>query len=71
MKKRAFNEFKEKPMVEIEKEIATLRERLRGLKFDLAAGKVKNAKEVREVKRSIAQLLTFVNESKRNSNRKT
>lgn len=66
MKRKAFNEFKEKPVVEMEKEIETLRERLRGLKFNLAAGKVKNAKEVKNVKKSIAQLLTVVNELKQN-----
>lgn len=66
MKKKDFAQFKQKPVIELEREVTTLRERLRGLRFDLVAGKVKNAEEIRELKRSIAQLLTLITMSKQN-----
>ncbi len=37
------------------------RERLRKLKFDLSAGKVKNVREVRSIKKDIAKILTILN----------
>ncbi|PIV12776.1 MAG: 50S ribosomal protein L29 [Candidatus Nealsonbacteria bacterium CG03_land_8_20_14_0_80_36_12] len=36
------------------------REKLRQLRFDLAAGKVKNVKEIREIKKDIAKILTIL-----------
>ena len=41
-----------------------LREKLRALRFDLQAGKVKNVKEVKQVRRNIAQILTIMKEKK-------
>ena len=38
------------------------RERLRSLRFDLVAGKVKNIREFRAIKKSIAQVLTILKE---------
>ena len=40
------------------------RERLRSLKFDLASGKVKNVREIRELKKTIARILTLLTESR-------
>jgi ribosomal protein L29 len=59
MKKRELNIHREKPISEIEKEVREARARLEGLKFDLAGGKVKNIREVRAVRKTIAQLLTL------------
>lgn len=36
------------------------REKLMQLRFDLAAGKVKNVREIRKVKKEIAQALTLL-----------
>jgi len=36
------------------------REKLRQLRFDLAAGKVKNIREIRVVKKDIAKILTVL-----------
>jgi large subunit ribosomal protein L29 len=36
------------------------REKLRLLRFDLAAGKVKNVKEVREIRKDIARIQTLL-----------
>ena len=38
------------------------RERLRDLRFSLAGGKVKNVREIREIKRDIAKILTIIKE---------
>jgi ribosomal protein L29 len=62
MKKSDFKTIKNKPVPEIEKELNDLRARLVNLKFDLAAGKVKNIQEVHSVKKGIAQLLTVLKE---------
>ncbi|MFH1161866.1 MAG: 50S ribosomal protein L29 [Candidatus Jorgensenbacteria bacterium] len=59
MKKKELHTYREKPMPEIEKEIREARARLEALKFDLVRGKVKNIREVRAVKKTIAQLLTL------------
>jgi len=65
MKKRVFQEYKEKPMPELEKELKTLKERMVNLKIDLATGKVKSLKEMKEIKKSIAQFETLLNERTR------
>lgn len=59
MKRKEFQAQKEKPVAELEKEIREYRARLEALQFDLAAGKVKNIKEIKAVKKNIAQLLTI------------
>ncbi len=64
MKKQELKKYREKPISELQKELAFLREKLLKLKFDLAAGKVKNIQEIRNVKKSIAQILTLINEKK-------
>ena len=60
MKKKNFQETKDRPAAELRKDVAEYQERLRVLKFDLAAGKVKNIREIRAVKKSIAQILTII-----------
>lgn len=59
MKRKEFQSNKEKPVAELEKEIREYRARLEMLRFDLAAGKVKNIKEIKAIRKSIAQLLTL------------
>ncbi|MBI5147816.1 MAG: 50S ribosomal protein L29 [Parcubacteria group bacterium] len=61
MKKNAFQELKNKSAEELRRNLISGRERLRGLKFDLAAGKVKNVGEIRETKKTIAKILTLIN----------
>lgn len=36
------------------------REHLRSLKFDLSAGKIKNVREIRRIKKDIAKILTLL-----------
>ncbi len=45
---------------ELQKILVDNREKLRQLRFDLSAGKVKNVREIRKVKKEIAQILTLL-----------
>lgn len=65
MKKREIQELKNKPLAELEKLVKEGRERLRVLKFDLAAGKVKDVKELRGLRKDLARAFTFINSQKR------
>jgi ribosomal protein L29 len=60
MKKKEFQEYKNKSENELLKDFALYRERLANLKFDLAAGKVKNIREIRAIKKTIARILTLL-----------
>lgn len=60
MKKREIQNLKNQPVAELAKMIKDGRERLRALKFDLAAGKVKDVRELRSLKKDIARALTFI-----------
>ncbi|KKS25619.1 MAG: hypothetical protein UU85_C0001G0049 [Candidatus Wolfebacteria bacterium GW2011_GWA2_42_10] len=61
MKRKEFQQFKNKPLSELQKNLADYYERLRQLKFDLFQGKVKNIREIKETKRAIARILTIIN----------
>jgi len=45
---------------ELEKELKDNREKLRQMRFDLAAGKVKNVREIRRIKKEIARIMTIL-----------
>lgn len=51
-------ELRQKSKSELQKILLDDREKLRQLRFDLAAGKVKNVREVRKIKKDIARILT-------------
>ncbi|MEK9134917.1 MAG: 50S ribosomal protein L29 [Patescibacteria group bacterium] len=44
---------------EILKTLQEKREKLRQLRFDLSAGKVKNVREIRQIKKDVARILTL------------
>ena len=60
MKKKELQELKNKPVGELEHLIVDSAERLRALRFDLAAGKVKNVNELHQTRRKIARAKTFL-----------
>ncbi len=64
MKKKKLQEFGNKSDGELMKDLAENRERLSRLLFDLAQGKVKNISEIKEVKRTIARILTLMSQKK-------
>lgn len=51
----------------LESEIAEQREILRRARFDLAAGRVKNIRQIRGTRRSIARLLTVLKEMRKSA----
>lgn len=69
MKRKALQEHRTKQSAELVAELTKHEERLESLRFELAAGKVKNIREVREVKASIAQLKTLLAEQARRDQR--
>lgn len=53
-------DLRQKSKEELEKLLKDSQERLRQLRFDLAAGKVKNVREIRMTKKDIARILTLL-----------
>ena len=56
------SELKQKSKEELQKILTENRNKLRQLRFDLASGKVKNVREIRKIKKEIAQILTLSRE---------
>lgn len=63
MKKKDLEQLKTKSKAELAKMLGELKDRLWNLKKDLVAGKVKNVREIREIKKNIARILTFIKQS--------
>jgi large subunit ribosomal protein L29 len=61
MRRKEIQELRTKPRAELQKMLKEARERLRALRFDLEAGKVKNVAELRKLRKDIARILTFLN----------
>lgn len=57
-------ELRKKTPMQLKKLEFPLREELRQLRFDLASGKVKNVRRIREIKRDIARILTLLSSTK-------
>ncbi len=57
-------ELKTKSKEELYKLLLDSSKKLQDLKFNLAAGKVKNVRSVRALKKEIARILTLLNEMK-------
>lgn len=53
-------ELKLKPEAELKRQLTDNREKLRQLRFDLSAGKVKNVRVIRQTRKEIAQILTLL-----------
>ena len=51
-------ELRQKSKKELQELLEGQKETLRQLRFDLAAGKVKNVRQIRQLRRTIAQILT-------------
>ena len=54
-------ELKEKSSEELQKLLREKRENLRQFRFELAQGKLKNTKKIKNIKRDIARILTMIN----------
>ncbi len=64
-------ELRRKSIKELEQNLSSLREKLRELRFNLAGGKVKNLKEIRQTKTDIAKILTILKEEQNEQKNKT
>ena len=62
MKKKDIQELKNRPTDELTRLIGESGEKLRVLRFDLAAGKVKDITEIHEMKKKMARMKTFIRE---------
>ena len=60
MKKKEVQELKIKSEAELVRLIKDAGEKLRKLRFDLAAGKVKDISQIRETRKGIARMKTFI-----------
>ena len=61
MKKKDLEQLKSKAVNELTDDLKTHKERLWQLKVDLQAGKVKNVRELRQIKKTIAVINTVLN----------
>ena len=64
MKKQDFQQLKSKSHAEMQKELHETQVKLRDLKFDLAAGKVKNVSQIKKLKKVVARLSTMITAKK-------
>lgn len=55
-------QLRKKSLEDLEKMRMNSREELRNLRFDLASGKVKNVRRIRELKKEIARISTLLKE---------
>ena len=60
-------DIKAKSDVELQKQLAVSREKLRDLKFKDANKQIKNVKSLNKHKKTIARILTILNERSRNA----
>ena len=56
-------DYKRMGKKELSKLLIENREKLRQMKFELSAGKIKNVREVRKMKKDIARILTLLEQS--------
>lgn len=56
------SELRQKTKPELQKLLQDNREKLRQFRFDLVSGKVKNVREIRQIKKDIARILTILSE---------
>ena len=55
-------ELKQKTKKELERLLEDSREKLRNLRFDIQMKQSKNVREIRKIKKLIAQIFTFINQ---------
>lgn len=62
MKKKDLEKLKNKPGPELKEDLKNHKEHLWKLQVDLRAGKVKNVREIRTIKRTVAVINTILNQ---------
>ena len=61
-----FSELQSKPVKELRLTLQELREKQRELRFKISADQHKNVREIRDVKKTIAKILTLLRREPRN-----
>ena len=61
------NEIRGMSSAELDQKVASLKEELFGLRFQLATGQLENPMRIKEVKKSIARIKTIQRENERNA----
>jgi len=56
--------LRKKSKSELQRMLSSHQEKIRKLRFDLASGKVKNIREIRDLKKDIAKIFTILKEKK-------
>lgn len=64
MKKKDWKQLKSKSGADLQKQLSEDRDKLWQLKVDLAAGKVKNVREIRATRKNVARVLTLIKQEK-------
>ncbi len=59
-------ELRQKDKKELQALLNSEKEKLRQLRFDLASGKVKNIRAIRDTRKTIARIMTVINEGIKN-----
>jgi len=59
-KKKFIETIIDKPIAELRQLASDKKEKLRSLRFDLSAGKIKNVSDIKTIKKDIARLLTLI-----------
>ncbi|MFA5871461.1 MAG: 50S ribosomal protein L29 [Parcubacteria group bacterium] len=59
-------ELKTKGDNELKKDLLDLRNKLTKMRFDISAKQVKNHRDIRKMKKEVAQILTILGEKQRN-----
>ncbi len=59
-RKETLEQLKNLPAAELQKQLREYRDKLWSLKADLVRGKVKNVREINEIKKNIARILTIL-----------
>ena len=60
-------ELKQRSDKELNELVASLREKLRGFRFDVAADSLKDVREIRDAKKILARALTIMTERAKNA----
>jgi ribosomal protein L29 len=63
--KEELKELKLKSENELQKLLASSREKLRELRFKVSQNQLKNIREVREIKKRISKILTLINQKQK------
>lgn len=64
-RKEKIKEFQRESKKELERSLKEKKDHLRSLRFNLESGKIKNVREIREIKKDIARINTILNYEKK------